>query len=60
VQVSLLYKVFWSTWGLQKSKTGIYGDPTKATKETGRRIMQAIIENYKKFIKEFYKNDKKI
>ena len=48
-------KVFCSTWGLQKSKTGIYGDPTKATKETGRKIMQAIVKNYKKFIEEFYK-----
>ena len=51
-------KVFWSTWGLQKSKTGIYGDPTKATKETGKKIMQAIINNYQKFIKEFYENGK--
>jgi len=51
-------KVFWSTWGLQKSKTGIYGDPTKATKETGKQIMQAIINNYQKFIKEFYENEK--
>ena len=51
-------KVFWSTWGLQKSKTGIYGEPTKATKETGRKIMEAIVKNYKKFIKEFYKNEK--
>ena len=51
-------KVFLSTWGLQKSKTGIYGDPTKATKETGKKIMQAIINNYQKFIKEFCKHGK--
>ena len=49
-------KVFLSTWGLQKSKTGIYGDPTKATKETGKKIMEAIVKNYKRFIKEFYEN----
>lgn len=49
-------KVFWSTWGLQKSKTGVYGDPTEATKEAGKKIMQAIINNYQKFIKEFCKH----
>ena len=47
-------KVTWSTWGLQDSKTGVYGDPTKATKETGEIIIQAAIENYKKFLKEYY------
>jgi len=47
-------KVFWSTWGIQKSKTGIYGDPTVATKETGEKIMQATVNNYMEFIKEFY------
>jgi len=47
-------RVFWSTWGVQKSKTGVYGDPTVATKETGKRIMEATVENYIKFIKEFY------
>ena len=52
-------KVFLSTWGLQKSETGIYGDPTKATKETGKKIMEAIVKNYKRFIKEFYKNEKR-
>ena len=47
--------VFWSTWGLQKSKTGIYGDPTVATGETGKKIMGAIVKNSLKFIKEFYR-----
>lgn len=48
-------KVFWSTWGIQKSKTGIYGDPTVATAQTGKIIMEAIVENSVKFIKEYYK-----
>ena len=54
-------KVFISTWGLQKSKTGIYGDPTAASKEKGEKIFKAIVETYKSFLKEFYwrmKNEK--
>jgi len=47
-------KVYWSTWGIQKSKTGVYGDPTVATKETGQRIMEATVENYVEFMREFY------
>ena len=47
-------KVVWSTWGTQQSVTGLYGDPTPATKETGDVIRKAAIENYKKFLKEYY------
>jgi creatinine amidohydrolase len=47
-------KVVWSTWGIQKSKTGIYGDPTCASVETGAEVVRAAIENYKKFIQEYY------
>jgi creatinine amidohydrolase len=46
-------KVVWSTWGLQKSETGVYGDPTVASKETGQAIMKGIVKNYKKFIYEY-------
>lgn len=52
-------KVFWSTWGVQKSKTGIYGDPTVASKETGEKIMQATVNSYVEFIKEFYEFGRK-
>jgi len=48
-------RVFWSTWGIQKSKTGIYGDPTVATSQTGKRLMEAILKNYIAFIREFYR-----
>lgn len=48
-------KVFWSTWGIQKSKTGIYGDPTVATASTGKRLMEATVKKYAEFIIEFYK-----
>jgi len=47
-------KVYWSTWGVQKSKTGIYGDPTVATKKTGEKIMEATVKNYIEFIREFH------
>jgi len=49
--------VFWSTWGIQKSKTGIYGDPTCASEETGKLIYEEIIEKLCSFIEEFYAKD---
>jgi creatinine amidohydrolase len=51
-------KVTWSTWGLQDSITGVYGDPTKASIETGKAIVDAAIENYSKFIQEYYNFEK--
>lgn len=47
-------KVFISTWGRQKSKTGIFGDPTVAAKETGRKIFKVILDAYAGFLKEYY------
>lgn len=46
--------VFWSTWGLQRSETGVYGDPTVAAAETGHAILEAIVEKYGRFLREFY------
>ncbi|MFH1009467.1 MAG: creatininase family protein [Candidatus Latescibacterota bacterium] len=46
-------KVFWSTWGIQKSRTGIYGDPTQATAETGQKIMEAILKEGAAFAREY-------
>ena len=48
-------KVFWSTWALQESQQGIYGDPTVASAETGRLLWEKIIERYAEFIEEFWK-----
>jgi creatinine amidohydrolase len=47
-------RVFWSTWGIQKSRTGIYGDPTLATAETGKVIMEAISKEGVAFAKEYW------
>lgn len=47
-------KVTWSTWGLQDSQTGVYGDPSVACEETGEVILKAIVENYRAFLTEYY------
>jgi creatinine amidohydrolase len=46
-------KVIWSTWGLQQSGSGCYGDPTVASKETGRLLVDAMVKNSVEFLKEF-------
>ncbi|GMV96831.1 MAG: creatinine amidohydrolase [Phycisphaerae bacterium] len=44
-------KVSWSTWALQESETGVYGDPSCATAETGAACMETIVEEYARFLK---------
>jgi creatinine amidohydrolase len=44
---------FLSTWYVQESKTGIYGDPTVATRETGRLLVDGIVEKYVRLIDEY-------
>lgn len=46
-------RVTWSTWYLQASKTGVYGDPTCASAETGKIILDAATENGARFLREF-------
>ncbi len=46
-------RVTWSTWYLQQSESGIYGDPTVASAETGEVIMQAVIDEGARFLSEF-------
>lgn len=53
-------KVFWSTWGLQKSRTGIYGDPTVATAETGEKIMAEMVEQYAAFLAEYWRESNRV
>ncbi len=40
-------------WWSRFSKTGIVGDPTKATREKGEKIVKAAVENLVEFIKEW-------
>ncbi len=46
--------VTWSTWYLQRSKSGTYGTPTVATAETGKIVMDAAVENGVKFLEGFW------
>lgn len=43
-----------STWGLQETKTGLFGDPTYATAELGHECMKAIVEEGKKTLLQYY------
>lgn len=47
-------QVVWSTWYLQPSKTGVYGDPTVAASETGAQIMSAAVQNGVRFLKDYW------
>lgn len=47
-------KVFISTWGLQESKTGIYGAPLKSSAQTGKELLDEMVKNYIKFCKEYW------
>ncbi len=47
-------KCTWSTWYLQESESGVYGDPDVATAETGKVIMDAAVSNGAKFLHEFW------
>ena len=43
-----------STWGLQKTHTGLFGDPTSATKELGEAMIAEGTKNGVKYIEEYY------
>ena len=45
---------FWSTWGIQRSETGIYGSPTVASRETGERVFRAIVAGAAEFLLEYH------
>lgn len=49
--------LYWSTWGVVSSDTGVYGDPTAATAETGKALFGEIVRNYREFILEFYSHN---
>jgi creatinine amidohydrolase len=45
---------FWSTWGIQRSTTGIYGSPTYASRETGEAVFRAMVDNAVSFLLEYH------
>jgi creatinine amidohydrolase len=50
-------KVFLTTWSLWKSKYGVMGDPTVASKETGEDFLQTIINKIAEFFVNFGKGE---
>jgi creatinine amidohydrolase len=46
-------RAFWSTWAIEPTETGIYGDPTCATAETGKLIFEALVANVAGFLREY-------
>lgn len=49
-------KVFWSTWYYHPSKTGLLGDPTPASAETGRTLMEACVRKLARFAEEYWRH----
>lgn len=43
--------VSWSTWALQLSETGAYGDPSCASAQTGKATFEKIVEQYCKLVR---------
>lgn len=46
-----------STWGLQETKTGLFGDPTTSTAELGAALFDAATEEGVKLIKLYYEHN---
>ncbi len=46
-------RAFWSTWAIQPTASGIYGDPTVASAETGRLIFESMVANVAGFMREY-------
>lgn len=49
-------KVFWSTWNYHPSKTGLLGDPTPASAETGRILIEACLKHLAAFIEDYWRH----
>jgi len=49
-------RVFWSTWHYNPSKTGLLGDPTPASAETGRVLIEACLDHLVRFVKEYWQH----
>ena len=51
-------RVFWSTWGLEETETGVLGDPAKASRELGEKAFKYIVEEISGFAREYYRHKK--
>jgi creatinine amidohydrolase len=50
-------RVVWSTWDLQDSRNGIYGDPTVAAAETGQLLAEAFVKEAGSFAREYWSHE---
>lgn len=46
-----------STWGLQQTKTGLFGDPTEASAETGKKCLDYAVKEGVKYMKLYYEHN---
>jgi creatinine amidohydrolase len=46
--------LFWSTWGVFEPKTGVLGDPTAATADTGKALFDEAVTTHIEFLREYY------
>jgi creatinine amidohydrolase len=53
-------RVFWSTWNYNPSKTGLLGDPTYASAETGRVLIEACVRQTAAFVEEYWRHGKSV
>jgi len=51
-------EVFWSTWMRQDSRTGVYGDPTVASAETGKALVEAFVDRLAEFLRAYYRHSR--
>ena len=54
IRKGIRHYIDWSTWGIQVSETGIYGDPTCASAEEGRLIFEEATAALVDFCREFH------
>jgi creatinine amidohydrolase len=47
-------RVFWSTWNYNPSQTGLLGDPTPSSAETGKVLIEASLERMVQFASEYW------
>jgi creatinine amidohydrolase len=46
--------IYWSSWYIQRSETGLIGAPTAATAETGQACMEAAVSELVAFLREYH------
>jgi creatinine amidohydrolase len=46
--------VTWSTWKVQQSASGVYGDPTVATREAGEAVLEGTVQLFVDLVREYY------